>query len=128
MEHDILGQDISSLSARNLDQTLHHIIGAWNDADPFLAAPRLQDNYRVDLLIAQEREGLPLAHDGRGTERHDLMVKILLQKFLLLRLRRLKINQRDAVLCDLLHQVRIGRVLSLIQTLHFFQDRFDLLL
>ena len=65
MEHDVLGQDKSSFPARDLNQTFHHIIGAGNDADPLLAASRLQDNHRVDLLIAQEREWLTLAHDSR---------------------------------------------------------------
>ena len=55
------------------------------------------------------------------------MIKIVLQKFLFFRFRSCKIDQFDPVFLDLLHQAFVCRVFSLVQALHFLQDRLDLL-
>ena len=120
MQNQVFGQDISSLSSRNLDQTFQHIVCTRNDSDPFFSASCLKDDDRIDFLISKERERLSLPDDSRRTQRYDLVIKILLQEFLFFRLSCCEIDQCNAIFCNFIHQILICGIFPLIEFFYNF--------
>ena len=120
MENNIFREHVPALSSRQLDQSLNHIVGTGNNADSLFFASRLQNYNRIDFLISEERERLPFSNNRRRTQRQNFIIKILFQILFLIRFCSSKINQSDSISCDLLHQILIGSVFSLVQPFHLF--------
>ena len=123
MQNQLFSEHVGLFLGGNLDQPREHAGAAGDDAELALAVFAFKHDRRINVLVAQERERLTASDDDRGNQRRDFAVEIPLQLFAFLPANLPEINQPDARFFDAAQQLRIDKVLPLIQradrTQHF---------